>query len=624
MTRTATLAGLAVLIVLAVGGAAGAAPAYACTIDDPSDCPTYTVPHHNTLTVSTTRGTITSSPSGISCPSDCGEDYEYDDFCTDLPGKDECEPGEPVDVTLTASGGGLGFGPHWTGCDSASGSTCDILMEGNQSVSVTWTDDADPTVGLSSSSPSSKAGPSTVFTASANDNAGVAKVDFYVDDVLKLSDTSAPYQFAPDLSALGDGTTHTVKAISQDTSGRRSSAASASFTVDKSTGPTGVSTPPAYTKTTPQITFSAGDASVVCRTKFGGTVVGTTSSCTSPYTPQGVTTDGQYTVEIQGTDDVGNTATVTKTFTRDTGAPNLTVTKPENGDAIGGPFAPTLSADDGFSTPTVDCKIDGGAFGSCSGLEPADGAHTLTVRASDAAGNTTEVTRSFTYDSHVPVVTITGGPGEGSVVYSHSTAFTFTTSDITPVTTSCKLDGGAFGACTSAGSESLSGLGLGIHTFTLRVVDSAGNTSTVVRRFTVADKPADGGGGGTGGTGGTGGSTGGTGGSTGGTGTGGSDVRNATVTTFWQLFGKRTRIGTLTLEGAPKGAKVTVTCKGKGCAFKKKTLTSTGGKIKLAKRFKKRKLAAKTVITITVSDATGTKRFRYTLRAGKFPKKSIK
>ena len=94
------------------------------------------------------------------------------------------------------------------------------------------------------------------------------------------------------------------------------------------------------------------------------------------------------------------------------------------------------------------------------------------------------------------------------------------------------------------------------------------------------------------------------------------------VTTFWRLFGRHSR--SCTSAESPKGAKVTVTCKGKGCAFKKAKLTATGGKIKLAKRFKKRKLAAKTVITITVSDATGSKRFRYTLRARKFPKTSIK
>ena len=97
MTRTATLAGLAVLVAFALTGAAGAAPAYACR-HDPSDCPTSTVEHHNTLTVSTPRGTITSDPAGISCPSDCAQGFEYDDFCTNLPGRDECDLGTPVDV----------------------------------------------------------------------------------------------------------------------------------------------------------------------------------------------------------------------------------------------------------------------------------------------------------------------------------------------------------------------------------------------------------------------------------------------------------------------------------------------------------------------------------------------
>jgi hypothetical protein len=239
----------------------------------------------------------------------------------------------------------------------------------------------------------------------------------------------------------------------------------------------------------------------------------------------------------------------------------------------------------------------------------------VTVRATDAAGNTTEEQRSFTYDSQAPVVNITDGPGEGTVVYSSSTAFTFTTSDLTAVTLSCRLDDGAFGACTSATGHSLSGLSLGIHTFTLQVVDAAGHTTSVQRRFAVADMPTAGGGtgdsGAPGGTGDAGGK-------------GGLTVNAVRLTTVWRLFGKRTRVDTLTLAGVPKGAKVTVTCKGKGCAFKKKTLSATGKKIKLAKRFKRRKLRAKTVITITVANATGTKRFRYTLRAGKLPKKSIK
>lgn len=592
---------LVVAAMLALSGTARAA----CPVDDP-DCD----PGPSTVTktlhvVDSSQATLTAA--GINCGvagDDCTQSYTYS--------IDE----EAPSVTLTAGGVPAGYTARLFKCTTTTGNTCvgaeslcgigscTLEMSSNWRVRLQVADETAPSAATVSGP--SKVGPSVRhFTASASDGAGVVSYRFYVDGIDQgLYGPGSGFDVSVD--TLSEGS-HTVTARGRDAAGNEGPlSADKAITVDTSTGATGVSTPPAYTKTAPNVTFSvpADAASVACNTS-GGTG-GSTSGCTSPYSPQGITTDGQYTVTITVTDDVGNSAPVTRSFTLDRGAPNLTVTKPANGDVIGGPFTPTVSADDGFSSVTFSCKLDSGAFGSCASLAPADGAHTVTVRASDAAGNTSEEQRSFTYDSHVPVVTITGGPGEGTVVYARSTAFTFTTGDLTAVSRSCKLDGGAFAACTSATGHSLSGLSLGIHTFTLRVVDAAGNTMTVVRRFTVADKPA--GGGGTGG---------------GGGGTSGPTVKAARVNTFWRLFGKRTQVGTLTLTGAPKGAKVTITCKGKGCAFKKAKLTAKGGKIKLAKRFKKHKLAAKTVITITVADASGTKRFRYTLRAGKFPKKLI-
>jgi hypothetical protein len=623
MSRTLTLFlplfAIAALLALSGGGSASA---FGCNPDTDPGCDPGTgiITTHPTVTLTVSggsRGTITDDAGHISCGSgatDCTQSYSSTRTCDG----EDCTTTGPA-VTLTASGGGAGYDPTWTGCDSASGSTCSITMDSNHNVSLAWTDVANPTVALSN--PASKAGPSTIFTATAADNSGVvSRVEFYVDGILRSTDTSAPFQYAPanDLPLYTDGTQHTLKVIAQDGSGRVSStlanAPSAGFTVDKSTGLTGVTTTPAYTQSAPTIAFTppADVSTVVCRTKVGPTELGSASACTSPYTPQGITTDGLYSVEITVTDNVNNIATVTRTFTLDRGAPNLSVTSPANGDVVGGPFTPTVSGTDGFSSVTFDCKIDSGSFGSCASLAPSDGAHTVTVRASDLAGNTTQEQRSFTYDTQAPVATITGGPAEGSVVYSHSTAFTFTTSDLTAVTTSCSLDDGAFGACTSATGQSLDGLSNGIHTFALRVVDAAGHATTVQRRFAVADLPAgvsntntSGGNGNTGNS-------------------GGATVKAAKLTTRWRLFGKLTRVDKLTLAGVPKGAKVTVTCKGKGCAFKKKTLTATGKTLKLAGRFKRHKLAAKTVITITVKDATGTKRFRYTLRPGKRPRQSIK
>jgi hypothetical protein len=613
LNRSLTL----ILPLLAIAGAlALSASAHAvCPVDDLScgggggGTTTVTKTLH---VVDSTQATITAT--GINCGvagDDCQESYTYD-VDADSPS-----------VTLTATGVPAGYTARLFSCTTTTGSTCvgseslcgvgscTLDMSANYLVRMAVADETPPTTATVSGP--DKVGPSVHhFNASATDGAGVVSYRYYLDGVDQgLSSPGSGYDVP--VGSLSEGT-HTLTARGRDAAGNESVAVSAAktFTVDRSTGLTGVTTPAAYTKSAPNVAFTppADAANVVCRTKLGGTEVGSdTSGCTSGYTPQ-TTTDGLYTVEIVVQDNVGNTATVTRTFTLDRGAPTLTVTTPANGDVIGGPFTPEVSGTDGFSSVTFDCKLDSGAFGSCASLAPSDGAHTVTVRASDQAGNTSTEQRSFTYDTQAPVVHITSGPAEGTVVYSRSTAFTFTTSDLTAITRSCSLDDGAFGACTSATGQSLSGLSLGIHTFALRVVDAAGHTTTVQRRFTVADKPTDTGDNGDSGN------------SDGQGGTTVPTVKKAKVTARWRLFGKRTRVDALTLAGAPKGAKVTVTCKGKGCAFKKKTLTATGKKIKLASRFKRHKLAAKTVITISVTNATGTKRFRYTLRAGKPPRKS--
>ncbi len=592
---------LALPLMIAAALAMTAPAQAACPIGDPT-CGTGgggSNPVTKTLSVvDSSQATVTAT--GINCGvagDDCQESYTYD-----------AVEDEPPSVTLTATGVPAGYTAKLYSCTTSNGASCigtetqcgvgscTVTMSANYRVQMSVADETAPSTATVSGP--GKVGPSVRhFTASASDGAGVVSYRYYLDGIDQgLYSPGAGYDVP--VGSLSEGS-HTLTARGRDAAGNESSAPSAakSFTVDRSTGLNGVTTPPAFTQSAPSIAFTppADASSVVCSTKLGGTQVGSTSTCTSPYAPQGITSDGQYSVEIAVSDDVGNSATVTRTFTLDRGAPSLTVTSPADGDAVGGPFTPAASATDGFSGVTVDCKLDGGAFGSCASLAPSDGAHTVTVRASDAAGNASSAQRSFTYDSQAPVVNITGGPGEGTVVYTRSAAFTFTTSDLTSLTRSCQLDDGAFAACTSATGDSLGGLSLGIHTFTLRVVDAAGHVTTVQRRFAVANLPTDGGG----------------------------TVKTAKLTAAWRLFGQRTRVDTLTLAGVPKGAKVTVACKGSGCAFKRKTLAATGAKMKLASRFKKHKLAARTVITITVANAAGTKRFSYTLRAGKLPKRSI-
>ena len=99
---------------------------------------------------------------------------------------------------------------------------------------------------------------------------------------------------------------------------------------------------------------------------------------------------------------------------------------------------------------------------------------------------------------------------------------------------------------------------------------------------------------------------------------------DAKLNTFSKLYGKRTKVQTLTVSNAPAGSKVTISCKGKGCKFRRVSSTLSGTKLKLAVRFRGKKLPARTVITVTVTKQGWIgKTFRYVTRAGKFPKLTL-
>ncbi|TAL84802.1 MAG: carbohydrate-binding protein CenC [Rhodanobacter sp.] len=94
-------------------------------------------------------------------------------------------------------------------------------------------DTTPPTV---SASESGSAGTITL-SASASDNVGVSKVEFYVDNVLKATDTTAPYQASLDSTTLADGS-HSLTARAYDVAGNIGSSTAVSFSIANSTGGT--------------------------------------------------------------------------------------------------------------------------------------------------------------------------------------------------------------------------------------------------------------------------------------------------------------------------------------------------------------------------------------------------
>jgi hypothetical protein len=201
--------------------------------------------------------------------------------------------------------------------------------------------------------------------------------------------------------------------------------------------------------------------------------------------------DGSYTFDVKARSNghVPDKVGASRSFTVDTHPPITSITS--------GPSGPTNDASPSFgfkSTEpgTFQCKVDGGAFAPCTSMKTlsglSDGGHTFYVRAIDRAHNAdlTAASRAFTLDTHAPDTHITTGPT--GLINDRTPAFSFASTE--PGSTfQCKVDGGSFGNCSSP--RVTSPLGDGVHTFSVRAVDKAGNmdASPASRSFSVDATP---------------------------------------------------------------------------------------------------------------------------------------
>jgi outer membrane protein OmpA-like peptidoglycan-associated protein len=224
--------------------------------------------------------------------------------------------------------------------------------------------------------------------------------------------------------------------------------------------------------------------------------------------------DGQYTVYGVSIDDAGNVGTAQSnsiTFTVDAVAPPApTVTAPADGATVT-TATPTITTSANEPGVTICVYVDGGADDVTPPCQTADGngnasftlnaalgdgQHTLTVIADDAFGNDSETATTFTVDTATatptPPVTTTPAPPTGSsppvaVVVASATstpgvielnAGKSTAAPGTTITSYAWYLGSKLIGHTKSLRYRLSAADAGGETVTLRVTDSAGDTST--------------------------------------------------------------------------------------------------------------------------------------------------
>ena len=371
----------------------------------------------------------------------------------------------------------------------ASPKTYDSLAEGSHTFQVraidpalnegslighTWTVDTTAPAASIETKPASLGNATNAsFTFTANESAATFRCKL---DAGAFAACVSPKPY----SALADGT-HTFSVEAIDRAGNVGAAATYAWTVDTAAPDTTITTNPPPASSSPAASFS-----------FTGTEAGSSFECRldgqewAPcLAPRGYSglADGTHTFSVRAIDGALNVdpTPATLTWIVDTIPPDTTIaTKP-----------PTLTnlATASFTftaseAATFECKLDLETdFGACGASKAysslADGRHDLAVRARDTAGNLDSSPASYTWtvDTVAPQTTIATAPPSQSA--SGLASFTFNSSE--PGSSfECKVDAGAYTACSSPKSYSLVD---GLHTFEVRATDPAANTDATADAY---------------------------------------------------------------------------------------------------------------------------------------------
>ena len=279
-----------------------------------------------------------------------------------------------------------------------------------------------------------------------------------------------------------------------DAAGNTGLAASSDYTLDRTGASVQIDSGPgaAGNDRTPEWSFSAeAGAGFECRLARGASPISDWAACSSPGAfDLSSEPDGTYTFSVRATDSLGNQgAPASAGYELDAVAPAAPSIDAE-------PASPSRDttptwAFSGESGASLECRLEGGGrlvvdWSSCSSPQSfdvaggADGRYTLSVRATDAAGNTgAQASSGFDLDTTAPAppeITSSPGPfGEDA-----TPAWEFTGEQ--GATFECSLGSGSRAvagaeACASPREYDLSTEPDGGYTISLRARDAVGNVS---------------------------------------------------------------------------------------------------------------------------------------------------
>jgi chitodextrinase len=366
-------------------------------------------------------------------------------------------------------------------------------------VTVANADTTAPTTSITSPADNATiSGTTTAVTASASDNLSVTKVELYVDGSLAGTDTSSPYSFSLDTTALANGS-HALATKAYDAANNIGTSASVNVTVfNDTTAPT---IPAGLTATSTGMTTASlnwtaatDNVGVTGYQVFrNGTQIATTAS--SNYNDSGLTSGATYSYTVSAYDAAGNVSAQSSpssvTTDTDTTAPSVPSNASQSGVTSTTATMSWTASTDNVGVTGYTYYLNGVSQGTTNGTSvtftglTCGTSYQAGVDAYDAAGNhSAQATTTLTTtacDTTAPSVTLTA-PSNGATVSGNVTVSATATDNVGVSGVQFKLDGVNLGNEDTSSPYSLSwnttSVANGSHTLTAIARDAAGNTTT--------------------------------------------------------------------------------------------------------------------------------------------------
>ena len=357
-----------------------------------------------------------------------------------------------------------------------------------------------PTVAITSPATDSQVTGTVSINASASDNVAVASVRFYVNGVLAVTNTEAPYLFSWENSALQAGS-YSIMAEAVDAAGNvgKSSVVTLSLVKDAEAPVVSMLTPGngATVSGTVAVKASATDNQAVSKIEIyenGALVFAGNDNPVSYNWNTTAVPNGSCILSVRAFDAAGNasqTASVTVKVSNDATAPTVSITSPVGGSTASGAVLVSAWASDEVAVSRVEFYVNdllqatasNAPFGfSWDTAAVANGAFTLSAKAYDAAGNvghSANVVVNVFNDTTAPSVLI-GLPVANSTV-AGSVSVLADASDNVAVTKVEFYVNGALKATSTGAPYSFTwntaALANGAYSLSVKAYDAAGNVA---------------------------------------------------------------------------------------------------------------------------------------------------